>query len=356
MKIRDWIWKYWLGDRGGVVLWKIPLGEIDCEAISDPAEGVAIASLAENILKVGLLQPLLLWKSKSAQDGTRYRLIAGRRRLEALRMLGKTHADAIVTDCREEELPLLALSDNFLHRETDPFAMADRLAMLTENGVGILQLSRLLGTPSSVLESVLSIRFLDGEQRRFLRLCHPSLQDILAYLTIPESVRQVFLRRAADEGATLSDLVKDYHRNPSSFALQTCKVWTADLRLFANTIRRAVQTMEDAGFSCDVCHEEREDETVFTIHLRKDGVLSHHSQRLDTNKNVSRETFLDVQMHGDPLRSDEVDMICKVYSESASEEDWTVNVSRETLPKNATKTAKEIKDKTKKNSKFVLTR
>ena len=291
MKTFEWIMKSLMGNREGTLLWKIPLGEIECEPISDPAEGVAVASLAENILKVGLLQPLLVWKSKSASNGTRYRLVAGRRRYEALRMLGKTHANAIIADCKEEDLPLLALSDNYMHRECDPFWLSESLLKLSNGGYEISRLSRLLGAPSSVLESQLAICKLSAEEQRLLRLCNASLQDVLAYLGIPETLRETFLHRALEQGTSLWKLAEDFHHNPIATAMQTRKVWSADLRLFVNTLQRSVQTMESAGFSCGICHEELEDETVFTIRLRKSDLSDRRHIAADLNENVPRETF-----------------------------------------------------------------
>ena len=94
------ITKILTGDRDGTTLWTVALHEIEYAPITDPAEGIWIASLAESILRCGQLQPILLYRNKQVVRGQpQYYLIAGRRRMEAMRMLGRTHVNAIVVRC-----------------------------------------------------------------------------------------------------------------------------------------------------------------------------------------------------------------------------------------------------------------
>lgn len=67
-----------------------------------------IASLAESIKEMGLLQPITV---RETSDGN-YELIAGERRLRACQLLGKTQIDAIVTQADDSELAILALAEN----------------------------------------------------------------------------------------------------------------------------------------------------------------------------------------------------------------------------------------------------
>lgn len=67
-----------------------------------------IASLAESIKEMGLLQPITV---RETSDGN-YELIAGERRLRACQLLGKTQIDAIATQADDSELAILALAEN----------------------------------------------------------------------------------------------------------------------------------------------------------------------------------------------------------------------------------------------------
>ncbi len=340
----EWINKFIFGDRGGTVLWKIPLGEIDYEPISNPAEGVAVATLAENIMKVGLLQPLLVWKCKSLQSGTVYRLISGRRRLEALRMLGKTHVGAIVVDCEEEDLPLLALSDNLMRREMEPFAVSDNVAQLIDSGYSIPRLSRLLGVSGTVIEQFLAARSLTSAQQRSLKMCDASLQDVIAFFQIPEGLRDSVLQRAmSDETVSVAELAREYRDNPMSSVLQSLKIWSTDVRLFANTVERGVQTMQKGGMQCNIEQMESDSEVSFVIRFKKSTTPNVADLRESKEENVSRETFSDDSYEQISLAIEEpaFDNIFKAIAadEQTDEKVSRIqNVSRETfLHKNASK-------------------
>lgn len=340
MGVQEFLHKLLSGERDGTVLWKIPLGEIDYPPITDPAEGVAVATLAENMLRLGQLQPLLLSKIKGAKNGASYRLIAGRRRLEALRMLGKTHASAIVITCKEEEVALLELSDNFMAREMDVWRAADALANSMEAGFALSKLSRLLGQSTEVLDQLLQLRDLPSQQKRLLKLLGASMQDALAFLKLSESVRLPLLKRAIEEPCkSLSAYVDEYLHNPIPSALQMHKVWSADVRLFANTLQRSVETMEKAGFYCEVLQEDDETGHTFTVRLTKP---QNHPHSTD---NVSRETFIEEEYEQISLPLDEKigEKRCGIeifraiaedevrYAEIVHEQSVSENVSRETL-------------------------
>ena len=62
MMIKEMIGKILAGERDGTTLWKIAINEIDYPTIADPAEGVTVAALAENILRCGQLQPILVYR------------------------------------------------------------------------------------------------------------------------------------------------------------------------------------------------------------------------------------------------------------------------------------------------------
>ncbi len=71
----------------------------------------AIRNLAENIKVNGLLNPIVV---RSKENG--YELIDGHRRLEATRLLGETHIDAIIKDIDEKHAQVMGIVSN-LQRE-----------------------------------------------------------------------------------------------------------------------------------------------------------------------------------------------------------------------------------------------
>ena len=68
-------------------------------------DDTSIQELAESIDRFGLLTPLLVRRCSVGA----YELIAGERRLRALKLLGRTHADAIVLSAYDRDCALIGL-------------------------------------------------------------------------------------------------------------------------------------------------------------------------------------------------------------------------------------------------------
>lgn len=117
-----------------------------------------LAGLAESIARHGLLQPILV-----RQEGERYVLVAGERRLRARRMLGEPLIPAIITTGDPAEI---ALVENLQRADLDPFELAGGLLRLKDrHGYSDEEIGKAIGKSQT-------------ETSRTLRL-----------LTLPESVR-----------------------------------------------------------------------------------------------------------------------------------------------------------------------
>jgi hypothetical protein len=88
----------------------LPLDEIDIPETARPYNATDVASLKNSIAAIGLQTPI----SVIERDG-RYRLIAGRHRLQALRLLKAEKAPVRVVDMSDIEARLWAICEN-LHR------------------------------------------------------------------------------------------------------------------------------------------------------------------------------------------------------------------------------------------------
>jgi hypothetical protein len=88
----------------------VPLDEIDLSQTIRPYNAAVVAELAQSIRAIGLQTPLTCIE----RDGG-YILVAGRNRLEALRLIGAEHAPVRIVDFTDVEAQLWQLSEN-LHR------------------------------------------------------------------------------------------------------------------------------------------------------------------------------------------------------------------------------------------------
>jgi ParB family transcriptional regulator, chromosome partitioning protein len=84
-----------------------------------------VVELADSIRSRGLIYPLLVRKSiKSGVDGPIYELIAGERRLRALKLLGETEAPVIIREAGDRDALELALIENLQREELNPMEQA----------------------------------------------------------------------------------------------------------------------------------------------------------------------------------------------------------------------------------------
>ena len=90
----------------------------------------SIAALAESIRRFGLLSPLLV-RRRSAGE---YELIAGARRLQALKSLGCREAEAIVLIAYDGDCTLISLIENIQREELHFLDEARACRRLLENG------------------------------------------------------------------------------------------------------------------------------------------------------------------------------------------------------------------------------
>ena len=151
-----------LADRAGDALFGISealpkLIELDVEAVApnpdQPRRRMGDAELLElagSIEQHGLLQPIVV---KAVAGG--YLLVAGQRRLEAFRRLGRTRIPALLTTGRPDEL---ALIENLQRSDLDPLDEAAALAALKQRyGYSHDQLARTMAKAKSTVSELLSL-------------------------------------------------------------------------------------------------------------------------------------------------------------------------------------------------------
>ena len=167
-------------------------------------EPTALAALSDSIRTHGLLHPIVV-----ERDGERYRLIAGERRLRAVRMAGLATVPAIVRPAAESGRHLLetALTENLLRadlsaieeaaaysRLADTFGLShEAIALrLGRSRPAVTNTIRLLGLPAAVQQAVVDGALSAGHARTLLTLPDATDQEAMAVRAQVEgwSVRQ----------------------------------------------------------------------------------------------------------------------------------------------------------------------
>ena len=290
MSFQEFLRTLFAGERDGEVLWKIPLGEIECEPILDPAEGVVVASLAENILRFGMLQPILIRKlDQTGTLGEKYNLIAGRRRLEAVRMLGRTHIQAIVVKCNAKQAEAIRLAENLMRKNPHYLELAKELLALEKDGWTREKMSSIFSIQKDHIDKLEAILLLPPDQLRAIRNIGLEYDDVMRLMDCNDDQRRAILRKCiASPAVTPSELIKQVLETADASLTQTRKGMLRDIRAFQNSVEKAVATMKTAGFDTSICRTDEENCYEFRISVAKTPNVLLNQPFL---QNVSRETF-----------------------------------------------------------------
>lgn len=162
-----------------------------------------LAELSESLKQHGLLQSIVV-----RRQGDRYQLIAGQRRLAAVRRLGWGTVQARVMDVDDRQMSEIAIVENLQRRDLDPLEKAasfrqyiktwnvtqeELASRLSIDRSSIANLIRLLELPESVQAKLRSGAISMGHARAILPLGDENLQSSFAERIVTEglSVRSV---------------------------------------------------------------------------------------------------------------------------------------------------------------------
>ena len=226
----------------------------------------SIAELVQSIQQVGLIQPLVVRK---VDDG--YELVAGERRLRAVRSLGMESVTCIVEQAMEDESSaMMALIEN-LQREdlhyleeaqsyntllsTYHLTQEELAQRLGKSQSSIANKLRLLRLPDAVKSAMVDDQLTERHARALLKL-----KDEQAQLEAVEKITKKNLSVKETEKLVDKTLTRLYDEKadgarPRPVIMRIVK----DYRLFMNTVNAAVHELREAGMTVEVEQEDRED-------------------------------------------------------------------------------------------------
>lgn len=165
-----------------------------------------IEELAENIKRVGLIQPLVVKKV-----GEKYEIIAGHRRYKALKLIGAVSVQCIVKNLAKLEADTVKLSENIYREDLTDLEEAESLQHLMKVGkVDSKKLAKQIGKSLSYVNQKLEIL-------KYPENVRVALQDQKIVFSVArelvrlknEGLRTEYLRHAINGGATPA-IVKEW--------------------------------------------------------------------------------------------------------------------------------------------------
>lgn len=208
----------YLPQEGGAEGYRtVPLARITANPFQPRREfePEALAELEASIRENGLLQPLVVRPAKEgAPAGADWELVAGERRLRAVRRLGWTEAPVIVRDMDDRTLLVLAIVENVQRAGLSPLEEAEGYRQLIEEfGYTQKEVAESVGRERSTIANLLRLLHLPASVQRLVSAGSLTMGHARAILGLGDERRMADLaRKAATEGLSVR-VVEDLVRN-----------------------------------------------------------------------------------------------------------------------------------------------
>lgn len=229
-------------------------------------------ALSQSIAENGILQPLTVRKVSA----TEYELIAGERRLRASVMAGLRKVPCIVIKCSEKESAVYALLENLQRSDLGMFEEARGVSRLIRRyGLTQQEAAVKLGKTQSTIANKLRLLRLTYEEQEWIENAGLSERHARALLKLgDEGARREALSKIISENLNVQQSENLINLMLSSSPKNNKKQGTSkavikDVRIFVNTINKAIDTMRLAGIDAQSDKTDTDNFIEYTIRIPK---------------------------------------------------------------------------------------
>lgn len=253
-------------------------------------EDLSLFSLANSIKDHGMLQPLTLRRTDGDDPQNRpYQLIAGERRLRAAVSVGMTAVPCIILEADSRRAAELAIIENLQRQDLNLFEQASAIdALIDMHSMTQEEIARALSLSQSCVANKLRLLRLTEEERELILAHQLTERHARAFLRIRDlDLRKKTVRHTAKHALTVA-LTEQYidsllsdakppqtHRptgDPSQPKTQNrnSKCILRDLRIFFNTLDRAISALREAGCSAAYTTDETDGAVTVTVSITRE--------------------------------------------------------------------------------------
>lgn len=230
-----------------------------------------LEGLAQSISRNGILQPLTV---RRTEDGSGdYELISGERRLRASKLLGMESVPCIVVEMTGRNSAAMALIENIQRRDLSIFDEAEAIARLIDYyGMTQEDAATKLGKSQSTIANKLRLLKLSEPIRKKLSEYGFTERHARALLKLPsdekrlEAVERIHKHRLnVDATERLVDNMLEKQKEAESLRKRSAAF--KDVRLFVNTINKAIEMMKAAGINADSKQNRNDDYIEYIVRI-----------------------------------------------------------------------------------------
>lgn len=237
-----------------------------------------LAALSRSISENGVLQPITVRRISA----TEYELIAGERRLRASVLAGLKKIPCIVIKCSDKESAVFALLENLQRSDLGFFEEARGISKLIRRfGITQEEAAHKLGKSQSTIANKLRLLKLTYEEQEWILNAGLTERHARALLRIDDKdVRREALSKIISDklntqqtDSLVSIMLKTLEQ-PVIRQKGISKVVIKDVRIFVNTINKAIDTMRLAGIDAQSNKTDNESFIEYTIRIPKTQISS----------------------------------------------------------------------------------
>lgn len=232
----------------------------------------SIDELAKSIKNYGVLQPI----GVRLINKRVYELIFGERRLMACKIAGIDSIPAIINEIGDREAAALTVEENVHRKPLHYVELADAINILFKGfGYNEIETAQILSMTINEVQNYINLNQLSREIKT--KLLKENIQQDLAEVllktqdgdiqkNIIDKVREYKLNKEKAE-ILLDSVIKEDVIGKVECGHRNIKNKFTDLRLFTNTLKQAINLINESGMTSDYEIEKKEDSYKISINI-----------------------------------------------------------------------------------------
>lgn len=125
---------------------------------------VTFDQIVASISALGLKNPIIVSRRDPDEDGTRYDLVCGQGRIEALLSLGQLEIPALIVEATHEDQFLMSLVENIARRPPSELGLVKETKSLLDRGYGLEEIAEKLGHSRQYIGTII-VLLKNGESK-----------------------------------------------------------------------------------------------------------------------------------------------------------------------------------------------
>lgn len=234
----------------------------------------SILSLADSIKKHGIIQPITI-RRMSDEDtpfGGLYEVIAGERRLRAAKLLALDYVPCVILDVDKEESAKLALIENLQREGLNMFEEASALLSLAEKySLKQEEIADLLSVSQSYVANKMRLLRLTEPERELITANSLTERHARALIKIHDPVIRLkalgYIIEKSLNVKESEEYIKKLLTPEEPVHKPIRKMIIKDIRIFLNSVDRAINTVKEAGIPIEQSRVDEEDHIQLTIKI-----------------------------------------------------------------------------------------